>query len=194
MFVSNRFEILSLSILGRITCLLFFILIFGLSQPSQAGEVSKVSGYMLGVGDLVHIEVYGEDDLAIEAHLNDAGSISYPFLGEINVLGLTVGQLERLIRTGLKGDYLIDPRVTVIVIEYRKFFINGEVKRPGGYSFEPGLSLQKAIAMAGGFTERASKSDIYVRHENAEQPEAIKINLHAPVYPGDIITIEQSFF
>ena len=74
-----------------------------------------------------------------------------PFLGEIEVRGKTVGELERIITEGLRGDYLISPRVNVTIKEYRKFFVRGEVNKPGGFSFEPGLTLEKAIALAGGF-------------------------------------------
>lgn len=151
------------------------------------------NNYKLGTGDLVSIHVYGEDDLALEARLGDSGTISYPFLGELLIAGHTVREIEQIIIRGLKGDYLINPLVSVTIKEYRQFFINGEVKSPGGFPFNPGLTIRKAISLAGGFTDRASRRGIYVIHdgENYTQHD---VDLNAAVRPGDIITIEESFF
>ncbi|NVK40764.1 MAG: polysaccharide export protein [Oceanospirillaceae bacterium] len=149
--------------------------------------------YRLGSGDVVSISVFGESDLSLgEVRLNDAGKFSYPFLGEIDAAGKTATQLELLLTGGLQGDYLVEPRVSVRILEYRDFFVNGEVKSPGGYPFKPGLTLRKAIALAGGFTERASKSKFsLIRDGNRVSQEAA---LDTLIMPGDIITIEQSFF
>ena len=153
-----------------------------------------VSGYTLGSGDQLEVQVYGEDDMTVEAYLSDTGTLSYPFLGELKVLGLTVGQLEALITQGLQPDYFIDPLVTVRIIEYRQFYINGEVDKPGGFAFQPGLTVRKAVSLAGGFTERASKSSVYVISDTSDTQESVKVKLNYAVKPGDIITIEQSFF
>ena len=150
--------------------------------------------YTLGAGDTVRISVYGQDDLSLETRLTDIGVINYPYLGEINVIGMTVSGLESLIYEGLKGDYLINPSVSVGIVEYRPFFINGEVKNPGGYPFQPGLTIDKAAALAGGYTERASKTKIFVdRTVNGEQL-TLNADRYMQILPGDIINIEQSFF
>ena len=157
---------------------------------------ATLSDYRLGSGDSIKISVYEEPELALEVRLSDAATISYPFLGEIQVLGLTVGQLEEKIVTGLRGDYLVNPNVTVSVVEYRQFYIHGEVKSPGGFSYLPGLTLRKAIALAGGFTERASRSKMYVIRDGVAHGSELgrQINLDEELSPGDIVTIEQSFF
>lgn len=156
------------------------------------------SNYLLGSGDKISIQVFNEEDLNLEVTLSDAGTISYPFLGEIKVAGQTISQLEEAIVAGLKGDYLVDPKVNISVIGYRQFYMNGEVKSPGGYAFQPGLTLDKAVALAGGFTERASKSKIYVVHDGGkigkEGAKKAQLSLNDAVNPGDIITVEQSFF
>lgn len=166
------------------------------AQQPEPKTTNAVSSYRLGAGDHIRIQVLGEEDLSVEARLSDAGTISYPFLGEIKVMGLTVGELEALITRRLQGDFLVDPQVNVTVAEYRPFFINGEVKQPGGFPYQPGLTLRKAVALAGGFTERASKSSIYVIHEDDRDPDAKgrRMDLNDPVRPGDIITVEESFF
>lgn len=170
---------------------LFFLIIVSSYSSAQS---SGLSDYRLGSGDKIKVQVYGEDDMTVEAFLSDAGTISYPFLGELQILGLTVGQLETKIIAGLKPDYLLMPQVTITILEYRKFFINGEVERPGGYAFQPGLSIRKAVSLAGGFTERASKNNITVISDNGVEEDGRKADLNDAIAPGDIVTVEQSFF
>ena len=155
-----------------------------------------LSDYRLGSGDSIKITVYEEAELSLEVRLSDAATISYPFLGELQVSGLTVGQLEAKITLGLKGDYLVSPSVSVSVVEYRQFYIHGEVEAPGGFPYVPGLTLRKAIALAGGFTERASRSKMYVIQDGIvnTSERSRQIDLDERLSPGDIVTIEQSFF
>ena len=165
-------------------------------QLQQSRSVSaELSIYKLGVGDVISVQVIGEDDLKREKiRLSDAGTLSFPYLGEIRVRGLTVGALEEFITKGLKGRYLLNPQVTVTIHEYRSFFVNGQVDKPGGYPFVPGLTVRKAISMAGGFKERASKEKINVIREDDVKGTPQRVPLEAPVQPGDIITVEESFF
>jgi protein involved in polysaccharide export with SLBB domain len=149
--------------------------------------------YQLGSGDLIQIQVYGEADLSLEARITDSGTLSYPFLGQIQVAGRTLGQLQNFIVKGLKGEYLVDPKVSVTIIDYRQFYVNGEVKKPGGFAFKPGLTVRKAISLAGGMTERGSSSKISVISEKAPDQQK-PVDMNTPVHPGDILTIEQSFF
>ena len=161
-----------------------------ISQPTMA-----LSSYRLGSGDVVTIRVFGEDDLSREKiKLTDAGTVPYPVLGEIRVLGLTVGDLEKRITDGLRGRYLVNPRVSVTIEEYRPFYINGMVEKPGAYPFQPGLSVRKAASLAGGFKERASFSKIFVIRERDTQQKPETADLNTPIYPGDIVTVEASFF
>jgi polysaccharide export outer membrane protein len=168
--------------------LLVFVLMAG------SAYAQDVANYQLGTGDSISIKVYQEEDLSIKARISDVGTISYPLLGTIKAAGLTVGQLEETITQGLKGDYLINPRVNVSIAEYRQFYVNGEVKSPGAFSFVPGLTVRKAISIAGGFAERADKKNIFILHEHASQEQSKRVTLDARVKPGDIITVEQSFF
>ncbi|MDX8379274.1 MAG: polysaccharide biosynthesis/export family protein [Gallionella sp.] len=161
-------------------------------QPEKNTPVG--SSYRLGAGDVINILVYGEEDLSRHhLRLPDSGVISYPF-GEVNALGLRLVELGKKVAEGLRGGYLIHPRVSVSMVEYRPFFINGQVASPGAYPYQPGLSVRKAVSLAGGFKERASESSIYVVREKDDQHEQSKIVLDAAVYPGDTITVEESFF
>jgi polysaccharide export outer membrane protein len=164
------------------------------SAQSPARDLS-VSNYRLGSGDVITIEVLGEEDLKRERiRLSDAATISYPILGEIHLSGKTVGELERIIREGLRGRYLVNPQVTVTINEYRNFYINGQIKRPGGYPYVPGLTVIKAVSIAGGFSERAAQDKIFVVRENDSAQKRIKVGLNTAVHPGDIVTVEESFF
>lgn len=159
-----------------------------------ADASSERAVYRLGAGDQIVISVFGEPDLSMEIRLNDTGVLNYPFLGQLEVDGLTVTELENQITDGLKGPYLVDPDVTVFIKEYRPFFLRGEVKKPGGIPFQPGLTLQKAIALAGGFTERASRRKITVIRADDAVSDERAIELNDPVYAGDVITVYRSFF
>jgi polysaccharide biosynthesis/export protein VpsN len=156
---------------------------------------SQLSSYKLGAGDLITIRVLGEDDLKRERiRLSDAATVSFPVLGEIRVKGMTVGALEEYITKGLKGRYLLDPQVTVAIEEYRNFFVNGEVEKPGGYPFSPGLTVRKAISIAGGFKERASREKIHIIRDDDSTQTPRRVDLNTQLMPGDILTIESSFF
>ncbi|SFG91868.1 polysaccharide biosynthesis/export family protein [Neptunomonas qingdaonensis] len=163
------------------------------NSPAVAGD--GFSDYRLGAGDLLGIQVFGEDDLSVEVRMSDAGTISYPFLGELRVQGMTIGALSELITNQLLDGYLVNPSVNITVLEYREFYIDGAVKKPGAYPYQPGLTLQRAVSLAGGFTERASSSKFYISHEGStSNNKSVRAKLGSPVAPGDVINIEESFF
>jgi polysaccharide biosynthesis/export protein VpsN len=171
------------------------ILLNFFSQNAAAGATKTgLPDYVLGTGDEIRIQVYDEEDLYLETRVSDRGTISYPFLGEIKVTGLTPNQLGETITSRLKGDYLIHPKVSVDIMEYREFYVNGEVEDPGGFPFQPGVTVRKAISIAGGFKERASKEKINVIHDDDPNGEPKPIRLDEFILPGDIITVEESFF
>jgi len=178
--------------------LISFFLLF----LSSSFLLADSSQYRLGAGDLIEISVYDEPDLSLEVRIGLSGKISFPLLGDINVAGSSPKDIENHLLERLKGPYLIDPSVTVSIVEYRPFYVTGEVEKPGSYAFHPGLTVDKAVSVAGGFTERASKGKIYVIHDNsgASSDEMRKkskrslVKLYDVVQPGDVITVEQSFF
>ncbi len=165
------------------------------AKVEAAPKVDAMSKYLLSTGDVISITVYGEDDLKRERiRLTDAGTISYPVLGEIQVRGKTVGDLEKLLTDGLRGSYLVNPRVAVTIDEYRPYFINGQVGNNGSFPYQPGLTVRKAVSIAGGFKERASMSKIFIVRDGDASNTQVRVDLNAPVQPGDIITVGESFF
>lgn len=174
-----------------VSTLLLLVSLFSSAQ-SQTGL--NLSEYKVGAGDTIRILVFGEDDLTVESELSDAGTLSYPFLGELRLSGLNLSEIESVVDKGLRGTYLINPKVTVTIVEYREFYINGEVKKPGGFPFQPGLTVRKAVSLAGGFTERASKRNVFLISADDPSQSPSRVNLNSHVKPGDIITVEQSFF
>jgi protein involved in polysaccharide export with SLBB domain len=177
-------------------CVLMLLFAFAsFFAPIEARAADELSSYKLGPGDMVSIRVLGEEDLRREkVRLSDAGTVSFPVLGEIKVKGMTVGALEDYITKGLKGRYLLNPQVTVSIDEYRNFFVNGMVERPGGYPFAPGMTVRKAISLAGGFKERASREKINIIRDDDPKQTPKRVDLNASILPGDILTVEESFF
>jgi polysaccharide export outer membrane protein len=167
----------------------------GGATPAASRGASEMSTYKLGSGDMITIRVLGEDDLRRErVRLSDAGTLSFPVLGEIPVKGMTVGALEEYVTRALKGRYLVNPQVTVTIEEYRNFFVNGMVEKPGGFPYAPGLTVRKAVSLAGGFKERAARDKITVIREDDPTQTPKRVDMNAAVRPGDILTIEESFF
>ncbi|WP_226703233.1 polysaccharide biosynthesis/export family protein [Microbulbifer elongatus] len=165
-----------------------------LSSNSLIAQTFSSYDYQLGPGDQIEILVYGENELNVNTHIGDNGVINYPYIGELQVTGMTIGGLKKAITTALKGDYLVNPIVQISIEQYRPFFIDGEVQVPGGYAFQPGLTIVKAAALAQGFTERASKDKIYITRETDGEQQRLKVDLNTQLRPGDIVTVEQRFF
>jgi len=169
--------------------------IVDVAETQMETQPANVSDYRVDTGDRVSVTVYQEPDLSVAGvRVNSKGIISYPLLGELHVSGLTSQELHDLVKEKLRDGYINNPSVTVSIDSYRLYFIKGEVKRPGGYSFVDGLTVAKAVALAGGFTERASQRSIsLVRESDPENPlESIGANM--AILPGDIVTVGESFF
>jgi polysaccharide export outer membrane protein len=182
-----------------VRALAMFLVVLGTAASGIDARGAETSGalstYRLNSGDVISIRVFGEDDFTREkVRLTDAGTVSFPILGEIPVLGRTIGEIESLLTERLRGRYLVNPRVSVWIDEYRSFFVNGMVERPGAYPFQPGLNVRKAVSIAGGFKERASEDKIFIVRDKDAAHRPVKVNLNAEVAPGDTITVEESFF
>lgn len=186
--------------LKTITKLLLISLTF-FSATTFAAE------YTLSAGDTISISVYGEEDLTFENMVIDnRQNFDYPYLGSISTRGKTLKQVQESIASGLRGDYLIDPKVTVSIVKYRNIYVNGVVNKPGGYEYEPELTVEKAIALAGGFLAKYRKTrGIYVTTEeeiaglSQKQIQSYLKNkgeagLTDKINPGDTIYVVSSFW
>ena len=157
-------------------------------------EDADPDGYILGRGDLIGIQVFDEPDLTLDARVSSSGNINYSYLGDVRVSGKTPLELENHISGLLENGFLVNPSVNVSVIEFRPFFIGGEVRSPGSYPFQPGLTLDKAIALAGGLTDRASTRRMFVVKQGGDASDPQKVSLGAAIAPGDTISIREGFF
>ena len=177
--------------LTRLTLTYLFGIFLFYAGTVNAEESDK---YKVSTDDEISITVFNEPDLSIEKiKVSTTGTISMPLIGEITVKGLTLPEIELQIKSLLLDGYLKQPNVTVTITEYRPFYINGEVKKPGSYAYRKDLTVQKAITLAGGFTERASKTSITLVSEEDKRFEKA-VSLNDNVKPGDVITISESFF
>jgi len=169
-------------------CGLFF-LAFALLHTVAHAEI-----YTLGPGDTININVFQESDLSLESKISHNGTIDYPLIGELKMKGLTLAEAESLLDKKLRGDYLIDPQISVSILSYRPFFVNGAVRSPGRFEYQPGMTVRRAVVVAGDFTDRASRSKIYIIKEGQSSDSRKKIKLDEPVGPGDTITVKESLF
>jgi polysaccharide export outer membrane protein len=173
---------------------IIFGLMMSLCLSHTAVSADNNSSYRLSSDDEISITVFNEPDMSIDKiKVSTNGTISMPLLGQVTIKGLTVTELEQELTKRMLDGYLKKPNVTVSISEYRPFYINGEVKKPGSYPYRKDLTIEKAVALAGGFTERASKNSIsLVGEEETRKIDSPALNYS--VKPGDVITISESFF
>jgi len=168
---------------------LVLVLLYALD--AGAAEPALHEGYRIGPNDVIRIQVFGEDDLTVETKINGEGKINYPLLGMMQVNGRTIEQLQQELTARLAAGYVRLPKVSVSILKHRNFYVGGEVKTPGGYPYEENLTVQKAVALAGGFSDKAGTQEVKVTRVTAGRTETIAVNLNAPVLPEDFIIVER---
>lgn len=175
--------------------ILFSLPIFVHSLTSAAEpKTTTPTSYQLGAGDQLKITVFNQEDLSGEYTVTGSGHISLPLVGTIEAKDLSIPQLEQRIVHALKPDYLLNPRVSIEVLNFRPFYILGEVKEPKSYPFVDGMSYLNAVAIAGGFTYRAKKDHVIVIRMNDPNKEELTLEMDDKVMPGDVIRVEERFF
>lgn len=152
------------------------------------------SDYRLGPSDTIKITVFGEDDLSGDFQIDSAGLVRLPLIGQMTAEGLTARQLEVQIAQALDDGYLKDARVAVEVKQYRPFYVIGQVNKPGEYPYVSNMNALNAIALAGGFTEKAVESTVYVRHQGEVEEEAVPTDQLVRIRPGDVVRVRETFF
>jgi len=163
------------------------------AQIPVAVSQGNVSEYVLGIGDKVRLTVFGETDLSGDYVISSTGKVALPLIGDVLAAGNSVRAFEQAVRQKLSNGYLRDPRVSAQVINYRPFFILGEVAKPGSYPYVNGMRVVNAVALAGGYTYRADRKDIRIKHSKDNKKEAL-VPEEAIVMPGDIIRVPERFF
>ena len=166
--------------------------------PAAAGEAVPLPSdanidYRLGSGDKLRVIVFGEPDLSGEFDVSGSGKVALPLIGQVDAAGRTLSEFEAAVIAKLMEGYLNNPRVSVEVMNYRPFYIYGEVGNPGQYPYTNGMTALNAIAVAGSNTYRANTDQIYItRGDGAEQTypasQAVK------VLPGDVVRVPERFF
>ncbi len=161
---------------------------------SEAFMASLHEPYTLASGDRLRVLVFGQDSLSNSYTVDSVGHISMPLIGSVAAMGQTTRSLEGQIAGKLRGGFLRDPKVSVEVELYRPFFILGEVTSSGQYPFVNGMTVQTAVAIAGGFQPRADRHVAHVSRMINGEIVMGKVPLDTPVRPGDTVTIRERYF
>ncbi len=166
------------------------------AQPETAAEIVAESDatYHLGAGDKLQIAVFNQPELSGEYTLDGNGRFSMHLIGKVQAQGLTATELESLLVSKLKPDYLVNPRISIRIHNFRPFYIIGEVNKPSSYDYVDGMTYLQAVAIAGGYTYRAKKNWVYVVRSDDKSRDETKLDVNSRVSPGDIIRIAERIF
>ena len=164
------------------------------TDPSTPAQTQSNIAYTLGTGDKLRINVFGQPELSGEFVVDGTGAISLPLIGQVTAIGLSTQELETTIAANLSNGFLLEPRVSAEVINYRPFYILGEVGRPGEYPFNSGLTVLNAVAAAGGFTYRANKKVVFIKSADGNQEMPFELDTNTVVKPGDTLRIGERIF
>jgi polysaccharide biosynthesis/export protein len=160
----------------------------------HAAAYEYPDGYRLGAGDRVTVRVLGEPELSGEYIIDPSGNISLPYVPSLQVAGLTPQEVEKRVTSRLKQGYIRDPQVAVQIINLRPFFITGEVSSSGSFPYQPGMTAQNAIILAGGYSARANKNSVMLTRRTARGMQTYKVPVSTQIYPGDIIYVRERWF
>jgi polysaccharide export outer membrane protein len=150
--------------------------------------------YRLDAGDRLRIVVYGQEGLTNTYLVGAGGSITMPLIGAVTARGRTPAELSAAIAARLRNGYIRQPYVAAEVEAYRPFFILGEVAAPGQYPFVPNMTVESAVAIAGGFSPRARRDLVIVTHTDARGVVRISVPPATPLSPGDTVLVDERWF
>jgi len=179
---------------GLLPSLIGLMLISGCAtdpQVTDAVHTELISPYRLDSGDRLRVIVFGQTDLSNSYVVDQAGMISMPLIGTVPARGRTTSDIEADVAARLRNGYLRNPDVSVEVDRYRPFFVMGEVGAAGQYPYVPGMTVQQAIAVAGGFAARADKYSVQVTRSIGGAVGAGRLQLSDPVAPGDTLYVRE---
>ena len=150
--------------------------------------------YTLDAGDRLRITVFGQDGLTNSYTVDAAGNITVPLIGTVPARGLTPEQINHSVTERMKQGYIREPKVAVEVEAYRPFFIHGEVANPGQYAYVANMTVENAIAIAGGFSPRADRSKVSVTRTAGGMTNRAAVGLAYPLRPGDTLRVGERWF
>ena len=150
--------------------------------------------YTLDSGDRIRVIVFGQDNLSNTYSVDGSGAVALPLIGPVRARGLTTFELANEIARKLRRKYVKDPKVTAEVETHRPFFILGEVNRPGQYPFVNAMTVEAAVAIAEGYTERAKKRFVRLTRRFEGVMSTVMVPADYPVQPGDTIYVLERFF
>ena len=154
----------------------------------------QVPEYRLGPADRLRVNVFGEEALTGEFLVGGNGRVSLPLIGEVQAQGLTITQFQEEVARVLRDGYINEPRVSAEVLNFRPFYILGEVNQPGEYPYTTNLTVMNAAATAGGFTYRADTRRVFIKRADGDVERAYPLTTTTRVAPGDTIRIGERFF
>jgi polysaccharide export outer membrane protein len=167
---------------------------YGMASASTAAAVGHDPAYRLDAGDKLRVVVYGQEGLSNTYAIDAGGAITMPLIGSVPARGRTPAALASEIAGKLRNGYIRDPSVAVEIESYRPFFILGEVAAPGQYPYVPSMSVESAVAIAGGFSPRAQRDRVTLTHSDGSAPSRIVVPLGSAVSPGDTILVGERWF
>ena len=165
----------------------------GINSIDLPPPPSEQPVYRLAPGDKVAMQVFGQTDMSGQFDVNADGNISVPLIGSVPANGRTVAELTGDLRQRL-NRFIVNPRFTVDVVTYRQVFVLGEVQKPGGYPYNVGLTVQQAVALAGGFTRRAITDKVVLTRQVDGGPKEYGVSLKDFVAPGDTLDVQRRVF
>jgi polysaccharide biosynthesis/export protein len=152
------------------------------------------AAYRLDAGDRLRVVVYGQEGLTNSYAIDAGGSITLPLIGSVPARGRTPAGLAAEISAKLRNGYIRDPSVAVEIESYRPFFILGEVAAPGQYPYVPNMSVESAVAIAGGFSPRALRDRVTLTHSDGAGSSRIVVPLGTAISPGDTVFVGERWF
>lgn len=150
--------------------------------------------YKLDAGDKLRVVVYGQEGLTNSYAIDAGGAITMPLIGRVPARGMTPAALAASITGRLRNGFIREPSVAVEIEAYRPFFILGEVAAPGQYPYVPNMSVESAIAIAGGFSPRAKRDEVTLTHTTLEGSYRAVVPLGTPINPGDTVLVSERWF
>lgn len=170
-----------------------------LNQNQRLGDSNNTASerersHKIAPGDAISLLVFGEPDLSQEnVRVSQTGQVSFPLIGAVSVAGKTTDEVEQIVLKILADGYVRNPRLSVSIFSYRPFFIRGAVAETGSYPYTIGLTVSKAIALAGGSKNSANKNGVSIMRDGEVVLENISIDSQVVISSGDVITIDEEF-